>query len=267
MYPTGTTFRYFLSDSVKHYTAVMLKDGRVLEVKNPDSTEKETYEDLDEWLMSLPGDVHESDLSINGAKQERFTPEEAEQKTMVENETFYLIRRLHKFKNYLYGTKAVIKALYDLIITVDKLSFADKLHYIECECMVAPFINGEWPSVYDPAKLSKFKGDEVMAKWKEAGKEILKVMPNILTELEKEDLDNQIQKDLKSKKQWEGIMEYETKRLNRASEAVKKTTELLNLQTDMLNKHSNNLKGATNMLNEAVEKMEKHTQRLQELSH
>lgn len=35
-YRVGTVFRLYNSDSSKHYTAIMLKDGKVMEVKNPD---------------------------------------------------------------------------------------------------------------------------------------------------------------------------------------------------------------------------------------
>lgn len=35
-YQVGTVFRLYNSDSSKHYTAIMLKDGKVMEVKNPD---------------------------------------------------------------------------------------------------------------------------------------------------------------------------------------------------------------------------------------
>lgn len=35
-YQIGTVFRMYNNDSSKHYTAIMLKDGKLLEVKNPD---------------------------------------------------------------------------------------------------------------------------------------------------------------------------------------------------------------------------------------
>lgn len=61
-YAPGTLFRiYSTADSPsisfpttgsKHYTAVLLKDGKVLEVKNPDTGKKETFPSLTMWRAS-----------------------------------------------------------------------------------------------------------------------------------------------------------------------------------------------------------------------
>ena len=45
-YAPGTLFRIFTADNSKHYTALLLKDGQVLELKNPDTSKKETFPSL-----------------------------------------------------------------------------------------------------------------------------------------------------------------------------------------------------------------------------
>jgi hypothetical protein len=51
-YSPGTLFRIYAADNSKHYTAVLLKDGQVLEVKNPDTGKKETFPSLTMWRAS-----------------------------------------------------------------------------------------------------------------------------------------------------------------------------------------------------------------------
>lgn len=61
-YAPGTLFRIystvdspsisFPTTGSKHYTAVLLKDGKVLEVKNPDTGKKETFPSLTMWRAS-----------------------------------------------------------------------------------------------------------------------------------------------------------------------------------------------------------------------
>ena len=61
-YAPGTLFRIYstaespsislTTTSSKHYTAVLLKDGKVLEVKNPDNGKKETFPSLTMWRAS-----------------------------------------------------------------------------------------------------------------------------------------------------------------------------------------------------------------------
>jgi hypothetical protein len=61
-YAPGTLFRIYstaespsislATTSSKHYTAVLLKDGKVLEVKNPDTGKKETFPSLTMWRAS-----------------------------------------------------------------------------------------------------------------------------------------------------------------------------------------------------------------------
>jgi hypothetical protein len=51
-YAPGTLFRIYSTDNSKHYTAVLLKDGQVLELKNPDTGTRETFPGLSMWRAS-----------------------------------------------------------------------------------------------------------------------------------------------------------------------------------------------------------------------
>jgi hypothetical protein len=53
-YNPGTLFRAYNADKSKHYTAVLLKDGKVLEVKNPDTNTKTTYDSFELWKVEHP---------------------------------------------------------------------------------------------------------------------------------------------------------------------------------------------------------------------
>jgi hypothetical protein len=48
-------FRLYTADHSKHYTGVLLKDARLLEVKNPDTNTKTIYSSLEEWQLQYPG--------------------------------------------------------------------------------------------------------------------------------------------------------------------------------------------------------------------
>jgi hypothetical protein len=51
-YAPGTLFRIYSNNNSKHYTAVLLKDGQVLEIKNPDTGKRETFPGLSMWRAS-----------------------------------------------------------------------------------------------------------------------------------------------------------------------------------------------------------------------
>ena len=81
-YAPGTIFRIYSADKSKHYTAVLLKNGKVLETKNPDVTHvdkaiaqtqaqaqtqvKKTFDTLDEWLLNH--DATEDTVHIDKSK-------------------------------------------------------------------------------------------------------------------------------------------------------------------------------------------------------
>ncbi len=65
-YNPGTMFRIYAADNSKHYTAVLLKDGQVLEVKNPDTGKKETFPSLTMWRASHS--ATEEDVKVDASK-------------------------------------------------------------------------------------------------------------------------------------------------------------------------------------------------------
>lgn len=64
-YDKGSTFRFYKEDGT-HYTAVQIKDNKILEVKNPDGNEKKIYESLTEWLEAIG--AKEDQLKIETVK-------------------------------------------------------------------------------------------------------------------------------------------------------------------------------------------------------
>ena len=62
-YIPGTIFRAYTADNSKHYSAVLLKDGRVFEIKNPDTRERVTYDSFDSWFAEHPDCTLKVDIS------------------------------------------------------------------------------------------------------------------------------------------------------------------------------------------------------------
>jgi hypothetical protein len=50
-YKPGTIFRAYNADKSTHNTALLLKDGRVLELKNADGSHKKTYDSYESWCV------------------------------------------------------------------------------------------------------------------------------------------------------------------------------------------------------------------------
>ncbi len=71
MYKPSTTLRYFTNENGKHYTAVVLKDQRILSLKVAGEKDKTIYDSLDNWLSSIPYSVDVSDLDI---KEREYAP-------------------------------------------------------------------------------------------------------------------------------------------------------------------------------------------------
>ncbi len=71
MYKPSTTLRYFTNENGKHYTAVVLKDQRILSLKVAGEKDKTIYDSLDDWLSSIPYSVDVSDLDI---KEREYAP-------------------------------------------------------------------------------------------------------------------------------------------------------------------------------------------------
>ena len=64
-YDKGVTFRFYKEDGT-HYTAVQIKENKILQVKNPDGNEKKIYESLAEWLEAIG--AKEDQLKIDTMK-------------------------------------------------------------------------------------------------------------------------------------------------------------------------------------------------------
>jgi hypothetical protein len=56
--------RYFTNEIGKHYTAIVLKDQKILSVKVGGEKDKTVYDSLIHWLATLPGEVTVSNLDI-----------------------------------------------------------------------------------------------------------------------------------------------------------------------------------------------------------
>jgi hypothetical protein len=69
----GTLYRIFTADRSKHYTAVLLKDGKLLEVKNPDGGEKVMFDSLDLFKEArlTEGGVVESMDKVTACKERK----------------------------------------------------------------------------------------------------------------------------------------------------------------------------------------------------
>jgi hypothetical protein len=56
--------RYFTGENGKHYTAVVLKDNKILSLKKEGTKDKTIYDSLIEWMATLPAGATASDLDI-----------------------------------------------------------------------------------------------------------------------------------------------------------------------------------------------------------
>jgi hypothetical protein len=65
----GTIYRLYSEDRSTHYTAVLLKNGSLLEVKNPEGASNVTAKTLEEWKL-LRGDVYNI-LEVDTSKADR----------------------------------------------------------------------------------------------------------------------------------------------------------------------------------------------------
>lgn len=65
-YAPGTLFRISTPDKSNHFTAVLLKDGKVLEVKNPHTGKKEIFPSLTMWRASHG--ASEEEVQVDASK-------------------------------------------------------------------------------------------------------------------------------------------------------------------------------------------------------
>jgi hypothetical protein len=71
MFKPSTTLRYFTNENGKHYTAVVLKNEKILSLKVAGEKDKTVYDSLTHWLASIPYPITVSDLDI---KEREYAP-------------------------------------------------------------------------------------------------------------------------------------------------------------------------------------------------
>jgi hypothetical protein len=63
-FPPSTHIRYFTGLENVHYTAIVLKNKKLLSVKCAGKKDKTTYDTFEHWLNSIPGNITVADLDI-----------------------------------------------------------------------------------------------------------------------------------------------------------------------------------------------------------
>jgi len=68
-YAPKSMLRFYPTDSDAHYTAVILENEKVYQIKSP-TNEKMEFDSVEEWLHSLPGSPSADALIVHSAEQE-----------------------------------------------------------------------------------------------------------------------------------------------------------------------------------------------------
>lgn len=95
--------RYFTNELGKHYSAVVLKDEKILSLKVAGEKDKTTYDSLIHWLASLPGTVTISDLDIKERETSPKNPTSLKKDTITLKDiapTYDLLRFLLTYEAY-----------------------------------------------------------------------------------------------------------------------------------------------------------------------
>lgn len=82
VFAIGTTFRFYKEDET-HYTAVQIKDNKILQVKNPEGNEKKIYESLIEWMEAIGAKEDQLKIETMKTQAERVSVEKAKDKPRV----------------------------------------------------------------------------------------------------------------------------------------------------------------------------------------
>jgi hypothetical protein len=105
--------RYFTNENGNHFTAVVLKDDKILSLKRAGEKDKTIYDSLIHWLASLPGTVTVSDLTITERESFPRPPNPFKKKTLTLKDiapTYDLLRFLLTYEAYsLKNTLASLK--------------------------------------------------------------------------------------------------------------------------------------------------------------
>lgn len=110
--------RYFTNENGNHFTAVVLKDEKILSLKRAGEKDKTIYDSLIHWLASLPGTVTVSDLKITERESFLKLPNPFKNTTLTLKDiapTYDLLRFLLTYEAYsLKNTLASLKNTYKL---------------------------------------------------------------------------------------------------------------------------------------------------------
>jgi hypothetical protein len=114
----GTTFRFYKEDGT-HYTAVQIKDNKVLEVKNPEGANKKIYETLTGWLEAIGAKQDELKISTRAADAAKKAKEPKEPKLGKTSNGFIIPKdkraNLNKWFRWLY--KIMKEAAPELLVS------------------------------------------------------------------------------------------------------------------------------------------------------
>jgi hypothetical protein len=73
-YPKGTLLRsYNTDDNTKHYTAVIINDGKVLEIKNINDNKRTTFNSVEEWCQTR--NISQESLQVDESKIQPYNQE------------------------------------------------------------------------------------------------------------------------------------------------------------------------------------------------
>jgi hypothetical protein len=117
----GTLYRIFSADRSKHYTAVLLKDGKLLEVKNPDGGDKVMFDSLDLFKEArlTEGGVVESMDKVTACKERKEKVERGEVSVSLKKEKAKKIRcpnKKYEWSKWLCWVYSIMKeGLRDLL--------------------------------------------------------------------------------------------------------------------------------------------------------
>lgn len=100
--------RYYTPENDKHYTAIVIKNEKILSVKVAGQKDRTIYDSLIHWLATLPGTVTISDLDIQERNPTSFNKDIITLKDIAPNYDllrFLLTYEAYALKNSLVSTK------------------------------------------------------------------------------------------------------------------------------------------------------------------
>lgn len=104
--------RYYTAENDKHYTAIVIKNEKILSVKVAGQKDRTIYDSLIHWLATLPGTVTISDLDIQERNPSSFNKDTITLKDIAPNYDllrFLLTYEAYCLKNSLVSAKNTYK--------------------------------------------------------------------------------------------------------------------------------------------------------------